>query len=217
MKDTILLVFGYGGAQAMFDRHLPYFLRGEADIMVVSPSDSPLAVPANVMGFTWGVSQHYGHSLMERHERAISAAIGMGYETICCIEADSIVLKEIPNPSTGNGIDCFLFNNDPASGFKAKQYMHWPWLMSRDTAVCLATSLRWALKRGEIEQGFPDRMAAFAAEFVNIPLIHSPNLSYSQNRLDTPQKMQEARMAIANGAVCIHGLKTAQELEELTR
>lgn len=168
------------------------------------------------MSFQCELSQHYGWQLMKRHERSISAAIGMEYENICCVEADSIVLKKISKPSTEDGIDCFLFNNEPGSSFfQAKTLAHWPWLMTRATAQRLVETFRIMLATGDIERGFPDRMLSWAAEQYGIPLIHSSALCYSQNRIDTPQKMQEGRAAIANGATFIHGIKTAEKLQEL--
>jgi hypothetical protein len=41
--------------------------------------------------------------------------------------------------------------------------------------------------------------------------------SYSENTLETPESWAKARKAIADGAYFVHGIKTQQQLDEVTK
>jgi len=216
MNRKALVVFTYAGQQEMVNRHHAYFERGGSDIIYIYPKDATLLAPKGVTGIAIGKSEHYGSELMQRMGIGIGLVAAMNYDTIAVVEGDSIVLRPIPDAQP-SGIDCFLYDTNGDPQWKAKHYVHWPWLMSGATAYLVGRGLQAMVEAGDIERGFPDRMLGLCAERLDIELRHRPDLTYSRNRVDAPEYIQQARTAIASGAVFVHGLKTQLDIDAILK
>lgn len=214
MSRKALVVFTYSGQQQMLERHLPFFRKGGADIILVSPRDEPVTAPDDCTALNVGSSEHYGQSLMQRMNIGIKCAAA-DYDTIAVVEGDSIVLGPI-HDAQPEGIDCFLYDSEQPP-WKAPHYVHWPWLMSRKTAMRVAAEFHTLISLKDIERGFPDRMLGYAAHRAGIPLRHRPDITYSRNLIDTPEYVAQARDAIAGGAVFVHGVKTQAHLDAILK
>ncbi len=70
---------------------------------------------------------------------------------------------------------------------------------------------------GDIELGSPDCFLGRMTERFSLPISDCPFPVYSRNSLDIPWQLEEAAEAVKSGAVMIHGVKTAAQLDSLTR
>lgn len=209
-----LVVFTFAGQQAMLDRHLPTFRNRGADIVVVSPCNAPMIVPTDVIGLQIGRSEYCGEGLTHRIGMALTIISALGYETICCIEGDSIVLGEIPDADPF-AVDCIMFESEDPS-FKATHFCHWPWIFSSVTASCIGELFLDSIRSKDIERGFPDRLLGWCCQSA-FDLRHIGKLAYSRNLIDRPQYLEEAKQAVRDGARFIHGIKTKEVFDALIR
>jgi hypothetical protein len=209
MKDPLLVVFTYEGQNEMLDRHWKGYEKHFGEHILLSfPTDAPC--PRG--GVCFNKSQHYGKELMERIYKTLRLVTMMPYDMIYCIEGDSIILSKPPE-ILSSGLHCFLWNNTE-NRFKAKHYPHWPWAANKPTLSAIVQLMRFRL---EEEEGFPDRQMGLICEDNEIPMIHRSDICYSRNRLDRPEYIEEAREAIKNGAMFIHGIKTKEEFDAVIK
>ena len=135
----------------------------------------------------------------------------LGYDTYWFVEGDSIATAKAPTKLT-DGIHCFRWENYQTE-FRAKTFLHWALGLNRKSLTQLAEASD--LYNPAQEQGFPDRLIALICEEQGIKIHHRPDISYSRNRLDRPEYVQQAQEAIRNGASFVHGLKTQDDLNTL--
>lgn len=205
----LLVIFAYGGMDDMIERHWPFWERAQCDMLLSFPTDAP----CKRGGLAFNSSQHHGAEIMRRIFRTFGHVLKMGYDTYYFTEGDSICLRKVPRALEG-GLHGFLWkNNDP--NFRASSYPHYCHSMNRNTLTKLALMSKQYDPGAEM--GFQDRLIGRICEETGIPMFHRPDLCYSRNRLDTPEYVQQARDAIAGGVCFVHGIKTALELEEVTR
>lgn len=204
----LLVIFSYSGQDEMLNRHWPYFEKAECDILLSSPVDAA----CERGGLTYAKSQHYGSQLMARTFWTFRHVLKLGFDAYYFVEGDSVCLRPAPRKLT-DGLHCFLWDNhDPR--FTANQYPHWVLGMNRKTLVALESASR--NYDPALESGFPDRLIGRICEESNIPMIHSPKLCHSRNRIsDNPEHEKEARQALKDGIVFLHGIKTQQDLWNL--
>ena len=95
------------------------------------------------------------------------------------------------------------------------KFFHTPFVMGWE--IC-----RRIIKYGEamllaelLEQGYPDRFLGLMVDLHYLPWSDIPG-TYTQNTIDRPEYVLEARKAIADGAWYIHGVKTAAQLKAVT-
>lgn len=206
-EKTLLIIFGYGKQDEMLERHRPFFDRAECEIMLVSPADDPFSHPS----ITYGFSQYTGDSVILRHIYALEYAMRLPFDNFFCVEADSVVLKPIPvHPK--NGMNTVVYQNADRS-FKSPFYCHCPWWFDRETLD------KWVWTAKVVgpshEKGFADRYMGYVAWQAGINVVDRKDVFYSRNRIDSDTYRQEAREAINNGHIHLHGLKTLEDLQSI--
>lgn len=220
---TLLVVLSYSKANEMLVRHWPYFLKADADIMGVGREDTDCRFPKERLVWEAKIGKDSyvnGDNLPNMHVRAMSCALSMTYDEgadnpqpythICLTEPDAIFLKPLPL-HLGGLMATYCGGKSP--GFYGNAFFHGPWYVDRYTAEKFVAGGQAMLKCDLFELGFPDRFWGLWQELYGVkfhPL--NPAYSYSQNRLDRPQYIQEAREAIARGIGYLHGVKTQEEL-----
>lgn len=206
----ILCVQTYPGATEAVKRHFPHYEKSGADRVIgitteggicYWPTDDVKAIGPN------GYAQ-LGH-LPNRLLRTLEYALSQGADEIIVAEYDALFFQPISSPFPDGLVMNKTGGGSP--GFIGSGFFHPPWMMSAPTARRVIEVGDDLLRRGMIEQGFPDRFIGLVAD-QGIPVIQNFFRSYSRNTLDQPQYLEEARLARESGAHVIHGFKTAAQL-----
>lgn len=212
---TLLVVFSHSTANDLIARHWPFYLNAECDILGVGREDTQCLWPTSyrLIGTVNIGKEGYaqGDDLPRRLVRTWEHCLRLPYDEFVIIEADCIILK--PIPQLAPGLHGALVGHRSA-GYHAADFYHPPWGSDRETTKLLVKYGHRLLNCGLYENGFPDRWLGLLRELYDIPF--TPTDTYSQNRLDMPQYIADARKAIADGKWAIHGVKTEAELKAVT-
>lgn len=218
MKKTVVGIFSYAAANAIVARHWPYYCLSDAALWGIGRIDSKCEWPKGLYAQTdIGRDGYVGKgNLCQRLVDAMSKfAFGhelKAFSDLCLIECDAIFTRALPNHPGGLVTHYAGAHSD---GFLSTRYFHTPWWVDRETASLIAGMGQWLLNHGMNEHDFPDRFMGLVCDRCPEIKIHQPN-SFSVNLLDTPELMTQARDAITKGAYYVHGVKTAQQLGQLT-
>lgn len=206
---TLLTILSHGKADATLSRHWLYYVTTGCDLLVSSPVDDRSNVG---IGFACGYSEHHGRNTVMRYYETFRHVSKLDYDYFIFIEYDCILLgppKFTPKPGT---ISTHTFYDNTPKGFRGHHFFHCPWYFDAATLEKFLEEGAKLIARNEFELGFPDRWIGYVCEQGGIGFNHIRN-SYSQNTIDMPYMIQEAREAVANGAWAIHGIKTKEQLE----
>lgn len=214
----LLAILSYQKANDMVMRHFPWWRKAGCDILGVGREDSTSLWPAVDDQFIGSIrvgkdSYVDGDNLIRLHLDVLKHCLTLEkYHEFILIEPDTLLLKEPPGvPFTFRAT--LKGGNSP--GFLGSYFAHGPWRFPRHVAQRVVTCGERMLKVGLIERGFPDRFYGLLDDLYDIGFCnHAEN--YSQNRLDRPEFIQQAREAIKAGAWAVHGVKSPQELQAVT-
>lgn len=212
----------------MVERHWPYYLKTGYDILGVGRLDSICNFPAAeglVAETAIGKDEYVnGDNLPLMHVRALEFAMSMDYmdddgqaqpyDLFCLTEPDAVFFKPLPL-HRGGLMATYCGGNSP--GFLGSFFCHGPWYFDRNSAFKAVEFGKRMIARGLIERGFPDRFWGLWCDLYGVrftPL--NPTYSYSVNRIDRPEYVQQAREAVAKGVCYVHGVKTQEELNAIT-
>lgn len=216
----LLAILSYQKANDMVMRHMPYFRRAGCDILGVGREDTTCLWPAVDDQFIGSIKEGKdsyvsGSNLIEMHLGVLDYCIDtyFQYTHLVLTEPDAIFLK--PLPSLMHGIMGTLAGGR-SEGFHSSFYFHGPWVMDIRTAEQVLMRGQRLLEAGLIERGFPDRFYGLLCDLYCEEIQFKKFPGYSQNRLDRPEYIAQAREAIKAGAHYVHGIKTAQELQAVT-
>ena len=205
----LLAVLTCQSATETAQRHWPnwnkYFKKQE--VVFVTTVDSNCWVPDGVQ--QWKIGRDYypdrdkpDANLPQRTMDVLAVFLKTGDERLVLIEYD-VVLFARPKLKA------------EFSGTMFSEFIHSPWCFTRECARKFLHTGSVLLDHGVISGGWPDR---------HLRLIHDLllperdiNANYSQNTLDQPWMLQSARHAVAGGAFGIHGVKTKEQFDAITR
>lgn len=223
--NLLLAVHSWSGANEILARHWPYFSNAGASRIVgigtdgsrrayPPPTDHKCKFPEGTEVAIIGDDAYMaGSNLVRRLMETMDWMLTQPEERFAIAEYDTIFLKPIPEFS---GVAAYRAGG-PTWGSKAKTgFYHNPWMFDRGSGKALVQQLAQLLVEGLCGYGMaessPDVAFALACERTGIEvqqLLHE----YSQNTLDLPHFLDEARQAVRAGAHCIHGVKTKEQLE----
>lgn len=212
----LLVILSYAKANDMVQRHWPYFLKAGCDILGVGREDSEARFPGErLVGMVKIGKDSYvaGDNLIKLHLDALAYCLEKypDYTHYVLTEPDAIFTKPLPVLGT-------MFSATKVGGwspgFHGRQFFHGPWCFNAVTAARFVEFGTRMLHAGLIERGFPDRFHGLLCDLYSLPWTNFPG--YSQNRLDQPKYVDDARQAIKDGYHYIHGIKTEAELRAVT-
>ena len=210
--NNIAIIIGHG-KQRELHRAIKAILEPQFDHMcAVTPRNDELRLYADE--YPIGHSDYNGFGTQDRTMFAtlLAATIGGDDDIVSIIEYDAIVWpgywkRCIPTVDT---VQCgMIFNESPASKFKAKQFTHWP--VTTTVANWKLISERMA---HVVEGGYPDRMMGLAIERAGLRLQSVGPATYSSNKIGA-RELPDALDAIRRGALCMHGIKDVGTLKTL--
>lgn len=217
--STLIMVIAHPGATDILNRNLPWLARGGADIAVFNHEGASFTSPLVRSHFYGGKDPGMmPNSYLDRFLMALDLCYGGNFEgwnytDFLITEPDSICVRYLP-PNTKSGLITTVAGHR-SGGFHGEHYFHAPWWMDRWTLRSVSTFANRMVKAGLTEQGFIDRFLGLLVDLYDIDVTEAK--SYSENTLETPESWAKARKAIADGAYFVHGIKTQQQLDEVTK
>ena len=211
----------YAGANVTVARHFPWWLRSECDMIGVGHVDTECVWPDHprLLGSircqkdSYAVGDNHILRFMDVLRHFLHSPDLKEYKALVVTEYDSIWLKPFPGIHAGQVMMKLAGNRD--GDFRGSRYYHTPWAMDRIMAGKILTWGTAMHAAGLIEHGFIDRWLGLMFDLHGVHVIDTE--TYTQNTIDTPEKVAECRRAIATGKVYyVHGLKTAEQLRLVT-
>lgn len=218
----LLTILSYVRANDIVRRHWDYYLKADCDIVGIGRETTSCEWPCKVGERRLVAVQNigedsyvHGDNLIRLHIDTLDYLLSLAgdYTHFALTEPDAIFLKPLAPECPVYGLRATL-QGGRSPGFLGSFFCHGPWILDRHAATYAVNSARRMLKVGLIEQGFPDRFWGLLCDLYDLP--YSKFNGYSQNRLDTPQFIENARQAIAGGCAAIHGIKSQEELRAVT-
>jgi hypothetical protein len=214
VKSVLLAIQSYPGANETVARHWPYYLQAQADeIIGIGTINGACRFPNEVRTYQIGIDSYVnGDHLPRRLVNTIEVCLQHAKHHIIAIaEYDTVFFRPIPRDL--DGVYAHLAGGQ-LPGRKATRFFHGPWIFDRDSAEVIMRFGNEMLADGDIECGSPDVFFGRMADRFGFS-VKSAFLEYSRNSLDIPHQLEEARQAYRAGAVCIHGVKTEDQLQAL--
>jgi hypothetical protein len=222
---TLLVAICHPGAQAQVDFNGPTWAKAESDLACIEHADKPAMM--------WPDHKYVGRVGTDREktrfgpvDRTIEVMqwvlqlrheVFPTYDQVCFIEPDVVMLRPIPSCLDGVGGPCLLGTH---SGFRsppylATRYFHCPWVVPWSKMATLYDRAQRMVEHGLGESGWTDRWFGLVGElYPELEMYHSGN--YSQNALDQPHFIREAREAMKRpDCWAIHGVKTKAQFDAL--
>lgn len=215
MNQNLVVVFTQSKANDLVKRHYRYWEKGGCDILGVLSKDEDCYWP-NENFIKSGIENGpLGNNYVVRFLETLHVLIGCftQYRCFCFIEADSIFTAPVPDLFPHHLMT--RLNGYKSEGFNASRFVHTPWYMDRSAALQILKYGTRLQNIGMTEKGFVDRWLGLILELYDIEWKDCSDETYSQNTIDTPKKIQEAREAIKNGAWYIHGIKDSRTLQAI--
>ncbi|MGB7195338.1 MAG: hypothetical protein WBD81_17930 [Collimonas pratensis] len=195
-------------------RHWPYFEKAGADELIgigttCGGTIFPLGVRSEMIGANLYIT---GKHLPRRLIRSFELLLKTKHDWLCVAEYDVIFLREIPK-DLPLGVTAHLAGGKPFD-CHCNMFLHGPWICDRETAKIVIAIGHEILQTNEVDPS-PDCFLGQIIEKGEIPFRGDILKSYSRNTIHPGQWAQEAREARFNGAICVHGVKDAQVLNEI--
>ncbi len=206
----MLLIHTHGAVNDTVARHYPFYLKARCDRTVgVQTNRGDCKWPSADTVVIGGDSYVAGNHLPNRLIRTLEYAVNQGADEILVAEYDTLFFKPLPSFPAG-----FVLNVTGGSmpGYRCSRFYHGPWCMDAATAKATISLGDKLLSEGINEGGSPDTFLGYLTDLLNIPVHEGVFKNYSRNSLDQPAQLAEARQAYRDGANCLHGCKTADEL-----
>lgn len=209
MNKTIIVVFGYGKVQPVFDRHLPLWEAHGFPILVCSPVDDPLQSGHEPLNY--GLSEHHGRQTTLRCYTSLEEAVKRGYAAIVLMEYDAFCLRKefIIRP----GLHGIISHTLEPRRFIAPRYVLPPWTLDGYSARKM---LKIYKRYPEVvEEGYMDRLLAAWAFLAGVPILpllwDSPPVATL-----TPSDRDQVRLLASRGVCYWHGVKDAATFDLIT-
>jgi len=224
MSDDLLVVLAHSKASDALARHWPWLLKGECDILGVGREDTTTIWPAekgqdNFIGEIRVGAESYasGQNHITRYLDVLRWCTDhVAHQRFCVIEYDCLIFKPLSLVAFKPGL-LTTCAGGRSEGFRGSLFFHTPWWCDRTTACDIMRYGGRMLRAGLDERGFLDRWLGLLADLYDLRVQDFVDFWYTQNTIDTPEKIAEARRAIIAGAWGLHGCKTAAQLEAITR
>jgi len=224
MKVTTI-IFTYGKAEEVVKRHLPIWKEYTDELMIVSPTNNPCIIE-NIDCLTHSESQKLGHYSLSRQLFAMKAALGYNSDFYVFLEYDALMLKRPePRPIIQGNLfnERVFFERQEEWMQKGHCFLHFPWIFPAD-------KLKEFVDRVELDsndESVQDKWLIQKLMDLNMEVHNlfcsdytAPGVSiegYSQNSLDTPERVSYALNCVKRGAYALHGIKTEKVFNEIIR
>lgn len=220
------VVLAHGKARDTVIRHMPYWLKTCAKLLVVTPIGQPLNLNnpdvTEVQLVEDGGS--YSTSTNQRCFEALKAGYQFGTPFVMLFEYDSLCWGPIPSraiPEHGS-MAAIYWRNESRSPiypktFKGNFYLHFPHLYTRLGLELVLGTIENSVPM-DAEHGYTDRFLGLAVERSGIPVLNwtGQSLSYSFEDITSHgARIDGCIHAVQNGVLFSHGIKSQSGLEKI--
>jgi hypothetical protein len=202
-----VVINAWAGGQAIFDRLMPFWKAHGLPIIVVCPSNSKVKTTLPI--FEAGPAGQAGPNTFTRWKNELKFLRTLDYDGYVIFEYDSVCLDRglIVKPGL-RGIGA-----DSQEAYMASYYVIPPWTLDRESLNKLCHA---AIDHPEIyENGHDDRLLCAWALAAGVPILDHDRPFHAPGGGATivPEQYEALRIAVENGAVWIHGLKSQDALD----
>jgi hypothetical protein len=215
MNKPLIVVLGHGQASHVISMMTPFWMRHNADIIMVTPQHDAIICEGSLETFAQGQSTHHGPDNIARLRRAVNLLMERkwAYSSLWVFEYDSMCLTaELPMIEPNEIAGTWFYDPDNAQ-FEGKQFSHFPIGIGGAALKYLHAAMQEL--GDDRESGYPDRYMGLAAKRAMDMAPFAIKLrqlnSYSKNTIE-PRHHEEMIGAITGGATFIHGVKDAKTL-----
>lgn len=221
MSANVIGIFAHSRARPALLRHWDHYQKPGDPFFIVQPTNVSDLSPVPIgHGKYHGLLKMGSEPFRDGENQVIVFLSTLNYilenddtwEQVCLTEYDGLFFGNVPAVKEPGLMATLAGYRD--GDFRGAAYFHAPWVMTRNTAEYMVETGERMLRAGLTERGIVDRWLGLWMDLYDIKHIHSG--CYSQNSLDRPQWMEEAREAVRVGAWHIHGVKTEEQFKELT-
>lgn len=211
--NLAIAIHGYPGTGPAAVRHLPYWQKSGADLLIgISTTDGKCEWPEGMESVSIGRNAYIdGAHLPQRLIDTLRFLLLLPFDRLAIIEWDCLFFSPLPE-FTGM---CGFHAGNQSPGMRAHRYYHCPWAWDRDTAKLWLAEADKAVKEVADHEASPDVFLGWVAERAGIE-VQQPWVGFSRNSLDLSGDLELAREARLNGANSMHGVKTERELNYIT-
>lgn len=227
MSKTLMAIISAPQDNELVRRHWPYFKMTGWDILGAGSEDGKCEWPEPVLRLdtgkmgkriTNGISAIWG--LVEQEIQILEAFLTTRYQFCAVVESDNVWVRRPPDHPGGLLYLINLMTNLHLGIFATPVYASTPRICDRETAGHLIHWGRQMIGRGDVELWISDRFMMKVAFTGRIRFQHFPSwTSFPLPWSGMPVKeafIKDARAAIHLGNFCLHGIKTAEQLEAIT-
>lgn len=216
MSKHLLTVMTHQGAHDTFMRHYPEWKKHGTDILIFATEEPyRIDLPHEVLQF--GHAEHHGPESIRRFRFLLQFLAKKPHETFSIFEYDSFCLSVGMPGFSMNSLAGNVFRDDhPDRGFVGTHYVHPPLLFAKDTLTKILTAAEALTDHAE--QCYWDRWIGLACEMAKVPFFDylKNGYGFSRNTIEPPQ-IADAVEAVRAGAVAIHGCKTKECYDAVTK
>ena len=221
--NVTTIIFAHGDAIETINRHLPVWKSYTDNLLIISPKDNP-CILQGIDCLSIDKRQHHGPHTLARHLFAMKAALGYNSDFYVFLEYDALMLKRPePRPIIQGNLfnERVFFERQEEFMRKGSCFLHFPWIFPAD-------KLKEFVDRVELDPNdgvahdiwLIQKLMDLNMDVHNLLGLtpNSPNGTgegYSQNSLDTPQRIENAVYQVKSGAYALHGIKTEEALEQI--
>ncbi len=211
LMELLLAVHSYPGANHRIEAHYPFYEKsGASNIIGVITNDGKCKWP-NCMTIQVGANSYIdGDVLPRRLIDTMKLMLLLPYERFCIIEWDCLFFHPLPE---FDGMAAFHAGNRMGD-MKPLRFYHVPWCFDFESGTKFVEIGQRLIneKRVTGHECSPDVFFGWVCEEAGLPVMQ-PWKGFSRNSLDCAGDLELAREAYRDGAVAIHGIKGAKELE----
>ncbi len=202
-------VFGYAGGTGIARRHLPIWRAHTDELLLVSPSDSPMTLEG-VRSLHLGASGKAGEPTLRRQLFGMQQSLQVDADYYVFLEYDSFLISR-PRPRPG--LQVCAFADQAPSGFASRWFYHFPWIMDAETLRRFAEEATL----DPFEEGYVDRWLSAQSSRLELPVfdLQGANEGYSRNTIRSWWECIRAVSLAAGGAYAFHGVKTSTLLDAI--
>jgi hypothetical protein len=218
---TLLVLDTYRKISPFLKTMWPHYLKAGVDMLGIERTNSPTDWPVNIPRLAVGEDnfmrwcEHHSRTLLIQRwldilDRSLQSPLNDKYSDFCFSEWNVLFAKPIPefNPPA-----MMTLAGGPQPPFKANQLFHTPWWIQRELIPEIVGMGKKMMLNGEYEQGAPDFFFGLIFDRMNIPWHKFP--CWPCNALVGDLLINQARKALLDGVVAIHGVKNEQQLAAL--
>lgn len=212
---TAIVVVAHPGVNEIIHLHEPFWRKTGLPIIGVDhvgggctwANGNPFALQIG------GPPDSKKHRWVDRFLEIINwCTVHTNYDDFLITEYDGVIVRK--PPAHPGGIVGTLAGHK-SDGFLAKSFYHCPWWMDRPSAEDFLRRARIMLDFNLSEHGFIDRFLGAYGELYGVP-IQQMN-TYSRNTIESPEEIEDARKAVAENCWFIHGIKSKEVLDAITK